>query len=329
MKNNTEMKKVILTFLMIMLVGSTFSQSREKYSELINEAVKFHANKEYMNAGYKFSEAFSTYSPYAQIGDRYKAACSWALANQADSAFVQLFYITHVEDFSDLKIIEDANLSLLHSDERWNFIVALIKENNEKTSKLDKILSAKLDSIYKEDQLCRFEISEAEQKYGRNSKEVQELFSIMNKKNVANVVEVTKILDERGWLGPDIIGERGSKTMFLTMQRADIQTQENYFHLMEEAVKKGDADPADLALLEDRIILKLGKPQIYGSQIGIDIKTGKYYVMPLEDPDNVDERRMKVGLGKFQDYLSIFGLNWDVDEYKKELPEIEAKHGIK
>ncbi|MDR1347372.1 MAG: hypothetical protein LBJ63_02930 [Prevotellaceae bacterium] len=323
------MKKVILALLAILLVDAAFSQSREKYSELINDAVKLHDSKEYMNAGYKFSEAFYTYSPYAQIGDRYQAACSWALANHTDSAFVQLFYIVHLEDFSDLNIIDDADLSSLHSDERWNYIIDIVKGNYEKTSKLDKALSAKLDSMYREDRLCRLEIDEAEQKYGRNSKEVQELFSMMNKKNSDNVVEVTKILDERGWLGPDIIGERGSKTLFLVMQRADMQTQENYFHVMEKAVQQGDADPADLALLEDRIALKYGKPQIYGSQIGIDLKTGKYYVIPLEDPDNVDERRLKVGLGKYKDYLSIFGLTWDIDEYMKELPELNAKHGIK
>ncbi|MDR1199818.1 MAG: hypothetical protein LBK94_12545 [Prevotellaceae bacterium] len=323
------MKKIILTLLTILLVNSTFSQSRERYSELINDAVKLHADKEYLNAGCKFSEAFDTYSPYAQVGDRYKAACAWALANQADSAFVQLFYIVHLEDFSDLNIIDDADLSSLHPDERWNFIIDIVKGNYEKTGKLDRALSAKLDSIYREDRLYRLEIDEMEQKYGRNSKEVQELFSIMNKKNADNVVEVTKILDKRGWLGPDIIGERGSKTLFLVMQRADVQTQENYFHVMEKAVQKGDADPADLALLEDRIALKQGKPQIYGSQIGIDIKTGKYYVIPIEDPYNVDERRIKVGLGKYKDYLSIFGLTWNVDEYVKELPELKTKHGIK
>lgn len=323
------MKKVILIFLTVLYVNSTFSQDSEKYSELINEAIKLHANKEYLNAGHKFLEAFSAYDFYTQTGDRYKAACAWALAGQTDSAFVHLFHITHIEDFSDLNIIDDPDLSSLHSDERWDLIIGLIKENNEKTSKFDKALVAKLDYIYKEDQMYRLKISETEQKYGRNSNEVRELFKIKTKKDADNVVTVTKILDERGWLGADIIGERGNKTLFLVLQHADIQTQENYFHLMEEAVQKGNADPADLALLEDRIVLRYGKPQIYGSQIGIDMKTGKYYVMPLEDPDNVDKRRAKVGLSKYQDYLDIFGLTWNIDEYKKELPELAAKHGIK
>lgn len=94
---------------------------------------------------------------------------------------------------------------------------------------------------------------------------------------------------------------------------------------MREAVKNGNANGADLALLEDRVALRTGKKQIYGSQIWRDPETGKFHVMPLDDPDNVDERRAAVGLGKLQDYISIWGVKWDAEEYKKELPEIEAK----
>ncbi|MDR2650994.1 MAG: hypothetical protein LBC68_01590 [Prevotellaceae bacterium] len=323
------MKKIILIFLTVLSVNSTFCQNKEKYAELVNEAAKLHANKEYLKAAHKFSEAFSTFGVYAQTDDRYKAARSWALANQADSAFVQLFQITHGDDFSDLNIVNDAALSSLHSDERWNFIIEFVKENNEKTSKYDAVLSAKFASIYQEDRQIKFEIGETEQKYGRNSDEMKQILKTINEKNAANVVEVTKILDEKGWLGADIIGEKGSNALFSVIQNADIKTQEKYLPMLREAVAKENTDPAYLALLEDEIALKQGKRQIYGSRIGIDLKTGKYYVAPLEDPDNVDKRRTEIGLGKYQDYLSIFGMTWNVDEYKKELPELEAKHGIK
>ena len=57
----------------------------------------------------------------------------------------------------------------------------------------------------------------------------------------------------------------------------------------------GNAMRPDLALLEDRVALRQGKKQIYGSQIGMDPETGEYFVSPLEDPDNVVERRIKMG----------------------------------
>ena len=89
---------------------------------------------------------------------------------------------------------------------------------------------------------------------------------------------------------------------------------------MQKAVKVAKAYPADLALLTDRV--KLGKKelQVYGSQIGTHPETGKLYVLPLIDPENVNERRAKVGLKKIEEYISFWGLKWDVQEYNKNLP---------
>ncbi|NQV03611.1 MAG: hypothetical protein HQ542_13255, partial [Bacteroidia bacterium] len=43
------------------------------------------------------------------------------------------------------------------------------------------------------------------------------------------------------------------------------QYRENYSELIDEAVKKGNAHPSHLALLEDRVALGKGEKQIYGS----------------------------------------------------------------
>jgi ribosome-associated toxin RatA of RatAB toxin-antitoxin module len=44
---------------------------------------------------------------------------------------------------------------------------------------------------------------------------------------------------------------------------------------------------------------------------------------PIADPDHVDERRKTMGLQPIADYAKLFNLAWDVEQYKKELPEIE------
>ncbi|MGY3053704.1 hypothetical protein ACVWYG_001905 [Pedobacter sp. UYEF25] len=95
--------------------------------------------------------------------------------------------------------------------------------------------------------------------------------------------------------------------------------------MMKEAVKIGNANGSALALLEDRVALREGKRQIYGSQIGYDSETKKNYVLPLDDPDNVDERRAKVGLGLLAEYVKRWEILWNVDEYKKQLPTLEQK----
>lgn len=95
--------------------------------------------------------------------------------------------------------------------------------------------------------------------------------------------------------------------------------------MMREAVKNKKAEPNALALLEDRVALGEGRRQIYGSQIGRDEQTQKHYVLPLEDPDNVDQRRAEVGLEPLADYVKSWDIVWNVEEYKEQLPAIEAK----
>ena len=95
--------------------------------------------------------------------------------------------------------------------------------------------------------------------------------------------------------------------------------------MMREAVEKGNASSRSLALLEDRVALRQGGRQLYGSQVGRDQETGEYYVLPLDDPMNVDKRRAEMGLGLLQDYEGRWGITWDPEAYLKELPTIEEK----
>lgn len=85
---------------------------------------------------------------------------------------------------------------------------------------------------------------------------------------------------------------------------------------MRAAVKEGKARASSLALLEDRVALGEGRPQIYGSQVIRDhTHGGRYYVRPLVDPDKVDERRAAVGLGLLKDYVKKWDIVWDVEAH--------------
>jgi hypothetical protein len=86
--------------------------------------------------------------------------------------------------------------------------------------------------------------------------------------------------------------------------------------MMRAAVQDKKASSKDLALLEDRTALNQGKKQIYGSQLGRDDKTKKYYLLPLEDPGNVDKRRAKMGLIPIAEYLRQWGITWSIQTNK-------------
>ena len=84
---------------------------------------------------------------------------------------------------------------------------------------------------------------------------------------------------------------------------------------MQEAVKKGKAQPQALALLEDRILTNQGKEQIYGSQVRIN-ESGKFEFFPIKDEPNVNKRRASVGLGTLEEYAKYFNINYVLPKSK-------------
>lgn len=189
----------------------------------------------------------------------------------------------------------------------------------------DKSLMAQLDTIHQLDQLYRQQESEILKKYGAQSEEFITNILLQNKTDSLNLVEVKKTLDERGWLGADVIGEQGNKTLFLVIQHSDLETQLKYLPMMREAVKLGNANRTDFALFEDRIAVRQGKRQIYGSQIKANYDTGEVYVWPIIEPEKVNERRAAVGLGPIEDYVKGAGITWDLEKHKERTKRIEAE----
>lgn len=189
----------------------------------------------------------------------------------------------------------------------------------------DKSLIAQLDTIYKLDQHYRQQMRETEKKYGAQSEEFITLLLQIEETDSLNLKEVEKILDEHGWLGADIIGEQGNKTLFLVIQHSDLETQLNYLPMMREAVQLGNAQKIDFALFEDRILMRQGKRQIYGSQISKDYDTGEVYVWPIIEPEKVNKRRAEVGLGPIEDYVKGVGIIWDVEWHKERTKGIESE----
>jgi hypothetical protein len=191
-------------------------------------------------------------------------------------------------------------------------------------AQLNVALISQLDSIYHHDQDLRPQFDKAVKKYGWPSKEALDIWQMIGLKDSIDQIKVCAIIDKYGWLGADIVGARGNMTLFLVIQHANSAIQEKYLPLLREAVKKGSARGADLALLEDRVALGNGKKQVYGSQITSYEGSNKTYVSPLEDPDNVDKRRAEVGLPPMKVYLRDFHMRWALEQYKKDLPTIEA-----
>ena len=308
------MKKIILLIVFLTAFSNAFPQNKalSAYKSLSKKGDSLYLAKDYKASALAFSNAFKRYHKLATTTDRYDAACSWSLAHCPDSAFNNLQLIANNGSYTNYDhIIEDEDLVSLHSDKRWLPLLVVIQKNKEKAeAHYNKPLTRELDSIYDADQNGRQQIMATENKYGDDSKETKALWEAMGKQDDIDLVKIKAILDKYGWVGPDVVGGKGNAALFLVIQHADSLTRDKYLPMMRAAVKKGNAQPSQLALMEDRSALEHGKKQIYGSQIAKNEKTNKFYVRPIEDEANVDKRRASVGLGSLEDYAKEWGIDY-------------------
>jgi hypothetical protein len=136
----------------------------------------------------------------------------------------------------------------------------------------------------------------------------QELFDAWPQVDADNALRMREILDEFGWPGWSLVGEDGALAAWVLIQHADfnIELQKRGLSMMRAAVEADDADPSDLAYLVDRVLVAEGKPQIYGTQLGVDADGEITPRTPIEDEANVDARRAEVGLGTLEAYYEEF-----------------------
>jgi hypothetical protein len=318
------MKKI--TFLA--LFATILTSYAQNYKDLIKKGDSCYNAKEYKISRDFFDKAFKIETKSS--GNLYNGACASALANDKKNAFnwLNLSIDNGWTNINHLKT--DTDLTNLHSEKKWiELTEKLQKKLDLLEASYDKPLQKELLDIFQEDQEIRKQYISAQKKYGYKGKETDSLGKIMVLKDSLNLIKIVKILDEKGWIGKDKVGQQANQTLFLVIQHSDLKIQQKYLPMMREAVKKGNANSSSLALLEDRIALGEGKKQIYGSQIGTNPTTKTQYVLPLEDPDNVDKRRTEVGLGTLADYVKNWNIVWDIEKYKKDLPEIEEMNKLK
>ena len=317
---------ITLTLFFFSIIAGVAQKSNPEYSNLIRDGWKLCLEKDFTGSAKLYEKAFDL-NKDAPLSDRYNASCIYALAGNKDAAFRHLFITANTLKWDDYDhLTNDSDLVSLHSDKRWEELKsAVIKNKEEIAVHFDKKLVAQLDEIYFEDQSTRNQIRTKEEKYGRGSKEMDAFWQTILKKDSINLVKVSKILDERGWPDKSIIGKRGTSTLFLVIQHADHETKEKYLPMIEAAVKNDNLPKRKYAMFYDRLVLNRGERQLYGTQLANNNETKDPYVLPLSDPKNVDKRRTEMGLNSMQENMNRWNLIWDVDEYIKARPAIEAR----
>ena len=199
-------------------------------------------------------------------------------------------------------------------------IITLLLINCKHQNKVDySTLAKELDSILKEDQKFRSELSSYSFESQQDSvkwKTMVETQKGIDSSNLERVLEIIK--DVGGYPGKTLVGESASKVTFFVLQHSSPEVQKKHLSMILEAAEKYELNKSYAAMFHDRVLMYEGKPQIYGTQIRkefvFDSVSRKSYsklsVWPIRDTTIVDSLRLWNGLVRLEDYLYGMGVEF-------------------
>nr|WP_294785189.1 hypothetical protein [uncultured Flavobacterium sp.] len=207
------MKKLFVFFFIV--CGFAFAQA-QTYKEWVQKADSCYTKENYKMAVSNYDKAFKI--EQKSVTDLYNAGCSAARAKESKKAFkwLNLAIDNGYENISHMQIDDD--LKSLHAEKKWKkTIEKLQKKIDILSANYDKVLEKELAEIYSEDQGIRGEFMNVYKSSKPDKKKIDSIGKIMIKKDSINLIKVMKILDEKGWLGKNVVGEPGNKTLFLVI----------------------------------------------------------------------------------------------------------------
>jgi hypothetical protein len=295
------MKKLLLILICMVLL----SGSQRALAQTAADAFAKYQSKEYKASGQLYDQFLKTGKGTAT--DYYNAACSWALAGEKDKAFGYLNQAVAKGWENKAHLQKDTDLASLRADKRWpNLIHDLDTRLAKLEANYNKPLKAQLEKIYVTDQMYRSQLDSIQKNFGTESQQWKDIWAKIEKQDEENKQQLISILNQYGWPGKSLVGQQASQAAFLVIQHSDRETMEKYLPLLREAAAKGEASKSSLALMEDRVRMNRGLPQLYGSQMQMNPVTKKYELYKVEDEANLDKRRAEMGLGPISEYLKLF-----------------------
>lgn len=169
----------------------------------------------------------------------------------------------------------------------------------------DEALRSQLLAMAEADQQVRERMAALMRELSDGSGPSAELLALLAEQervDAAHVQQLERIVEADGWPLTDRVGRDAANAAWLILQHADLEVQQRHLPALRAALEAGQADAARAAMLEDRVRMGEGRPQLYGSQL-VGRSGEPMALYPVEDPAELDSRRAAVGLPSIDEYL--------------------------
>jgi hypothetical protein len=146
--------------------------------------------------------------------------------------------------------------------------------------------------------LDRLKIDQEMRNNALESGDTSQWDSSIDEKNAAYLKDVVR---RTGWPTISAVGQEASQAAWLLAQHADhdLNFQAECLALMK-SLPASEISQANIAYLEDRVLVARGKQQSYGTQFYT--QDGALRPRPIQDEEGLEARRATMGLETFTDY---------------------------
>lgn len=308
------MKKIFICSLFIGIFGTSYGQDFTRQADsLKNEGLLMPALKNY----------YASLAQNSSTETHYKMATTYALlwtAQARDSAFVYLNYALKKD--STLTALYDPSFLSLIEDQRWKKIEDSQLSKYETASELikNKTFARELFRMIIKDQGLMYAGNIERKKYMQNggyfsTPAIYPILAMEEKNHKENNEKLLKLLDKNGWPTASQVTEYAAAGAALIINHTNHEIRSKYFPMLEKAFKEGEAQPLRYAKMRDRLLVEEGKEQLYGTQWKFE--NSKRVPQPIKEPEHVDRRRSKIGLGPLSTYLKErFDIEWNIKQEK-------------
>ena len=314
---------LVKTFVLVslMISNTLVLEQQDNYCFLISKADSCLFAENYHRALEYYKMAFNSYGDSVALRDVVRSIKpalfvrdSMHIRSSAHRLVPRRFQLD-ADVYAEIdKISGDSLCNEIRGYREWNDIVRFYSDSAiRQNDGYDPSLRSTLEQIFDSDQTLRLVLNSIYRSgvTGANQKRIDSLAVKVRFNDSLNLLLVSDILDQYGWLGIEQVGEKANTALFSVIQHADLRpdVQKKYLPLLETAVKQGKARGQYLAMLKDRISIRESGYQLYGTQVTLNPVTGTVSQRPLFSSTDVDIFRASVGLPPLRYYLTLFTNN--------------------
>ncbi len=164
-----------------------------------------------------------------------------------------------------------------------------------------------LEGVYDADQKARDNMEKLIEKYGIDSPQVDSMKTIMLRSDSLNEEFMKSFLEEHGFLSRSKVGEKGVQAEFLVIQHSgNLDFQKKWLPEIWRLAGIGELPNEMAAMLDDRVRLRTGPKQLCGTQFKWNPDNNEWQLEDIEDPKNVNKRRLELGMETIEEYINSF-----------------------